>query len=526
MSLQSRGMAFVALGLLACVNPGQTGAAGAPTEMGPAMEPAPNSAAQPEADATGASSASRTQPQAGAAAPADTVTSSQSPAAAAADAPGATAESASREFHTPPVPEGYQRFEPPAIEVPAGGSDDWAQFVGGPLDQDYDVIDIQGDQSVGGHHALVYATTTAERPGTTRLWKEEDQITSRLMGGVGGEGGANVQFPPGVVFRVKKGSYILIQTHYLNATDKPILARTIVDIHLEPVDKSRTVASMMSSTSTAIMLPPHAESEKQIDCMVEKDLKFLQIANHMHDYGKTQVTDYVAPDGSVHLLKDDQSWAGDLALNPNFTKYTLDTAMVVPKGSLLRTHCTWNNTTNHEVTFPSEMCVFFGFILNENDIYCTEGKWSESKSFASDEAADEAATDATDTMAQDTAMPGSEADAEQGASADTPDTGMSAEATGCTSMADQAIMNAEAFDQQSTDCATPCALDPDVAGCAQSCLEKDVGLSHACAVCNGENIACGAKQCLSACLADSASPACRDCVMTNCDPAFRMCTGT
>jgi hypothetical protein len=66
-------------------------------------------------------------------------------------------------FYTEPVAEGYQRFEPPAIEVEPGDSDDWAQWVGGPLDQDYDVIDIDGTQSVGGHHALVYATTVAQR---------------------------------------------------------------------------------------------------------------------------------------------------------------------------------------------------------------------------------------------------------------------------------------------------------------------------------------------------------------------------
>ena len=52
---------------------------------------------------------------------------------------------------------------------PAGGSDDWAQWIGGPLDQDYDVIDIKGAQSFGGHHALVYATVDAQAPGHDAL---------------------------------------------------------------------------------------------------------------------------------------------------------------------------------------------------------------------------------------------------------------------------------------------------------------------------------------------------------------------
>lgn len=442
-----------------------------------------------------------------------------------ATAPAASeASTASKhEFRTEPVPPGYQRFEPPAVELDPGESHDWAQWVGGPLDKDYDVIDIKGQQSIGGHHALVYATTVAEMPGTTRLWKEEDQITSRLMGGIGGEGGANVQFPPGVVFRVKKGSYILIQTHFLNATPDHIVGRTVIDMKLAPVDPARTVASMFSSTSVSINLAAHSDSAMDISCKVEKDLKFLQVSNHMHDYGKTQLTQYVDPSGAVHLIKDDQTWTGDLALSPNFSKFTLENPLIVPKGSTVRTHCTWNNTTANPVTFPTEMCVFFGFILNENDIYCADGKWSESKSFEPKMSATAENTPASPEM-QPKGMtgPGPGPAADGGV----PSTPSTSEAKGCTSSSDQAIMDSAEFDQQSTACATPCGLDPDVAACSAPCFENEVGLSKACAACNATNIACGAKSCLTQCLTDSASPACRSCVMTNCDPAFRECTGT
>ena len=415
-------------------------------------------------------------------------------------------------FLTEPVKPGYQRFEPPAIDVPVGGSEDWAQWVGGPLDQDYDVIDINGMQSVGGHHALVYATTDAQMPGTTRLWQDQDQVTARLMGGIGGEGGANVNLPAGIVFRVKKGSYILIQTHYLNTSESPIVGRTVIDVSLSPVDPSRRVASMMSNTSLAISLPPHEQTVMDIECAVQKDLQFLQISNHMHDMGTTTVTDFVDPEGAVHVLKDDVSWSGDLALNPNFTKFPVEAPGFVPKGSMLRTRCTWFNTADTTIKFPAEMCVFFGFVLNDNDLYCIDGKWSEASSGETMAAAGASAPGSGGTGAGSGGQGGSDTSA--GA------------AEGCTSMSDQDIMNAAAFDQQSTDCATPCGLDPDVAACTTPCFENTVGLSHACAVCNAVNVACGAKACLSDCLADSAGMACRSCVEANCDPAFRMCTGT
>jgi hypothetical protein len=472
-----------------------------------AMQPA---AAQPAAMQPAAAQPAAMQPAA--------MQPAQPPSSGAAGSPAAM-PAAMKEFVVPPLEAGYQRFEPAPIDVGVGVSEDWAQWVGGPLDQDYDIIDIKGTQSVGGHHALVYGTVDENPKGFTRLWKDEDQLVARLMGGIGGEGGANVNLPPGVVFRVKKGSYILVQTHYLNVLESPIVGRTVLDIKMEPVDASRTVASMMSNTSLSVDLAPHKQTVMDVYCNVQKDLRFIQVSNHMHDYGKTSVTDWVDPQGMKHVLKDDVTWSGDLALNPNFTKFPADTPQMVPKGSMIHTQCTWNNTTENEIKFPAEMCVFFGFIYSETDIYCTDNKWNEANSSNAMEPV--AGGGAAGAMAAAGAGGGAAGAAGMAAAA-----GSAAPAAmGCTSDADQMKMNADAFDQQSTDCAIPCAFDPDVTTCTTPCFEKTVGLSHACAACNAANIACGSKNCRSECLLDSAAKPCRDCVMEKCDPAFRMCTG-
>lgn len=493
----------IALGLgLACDNESPTSsAAGQLPEMQPAaMQPATKPAAmQPVAMQPAMSPA----------------TPMQSPASGAAGS-GA----AEKEFHAPPLEPGYQRYEPPPIDVGVGESNDWAQWVGGPLDQDYDVVDIKGDQSVGGHHALMYATVDEQPTGFTRIWKDEDQLAARLMGGIGGEGGANVNLPPGVVFRVKKGSYLLIQTHYLNVLDHPIVGHTVVDIKLEPVDLSRTVASMMSNTTLSIDLPPGKQTVMDIYCDVQRDLRFIQVSNHMHDYGKTSVTSWIDPEGMKHVLKDDVTWSGDLALNPNFTKFPAESPRVVAKGSRLHTQCTWHNTSDTNVKFPTEMCVFFGFVYSDSDIYCTDNKWAEASSTTAPP--EPAAGTGAAGMPAPVAGSGAAGAAGSSAAAGSP----APAAMGCTSDADQALMDAAAFDQQATDCAIPCAFDPDVTTCTTPCFERTVGLSHACAVCNAANTACGSKMCRSECLLDSAGAPCRDCVMTNCDPAFRMCTGT
>ncbi len=73
------------------------------------------------------------------------------------------------------------------------------------------------------------------------------------------------------------------------------------------------------------------------------------------------------------------------------------------------------------------------------------------------------------------------------------------------------------------DCGFMCFTSPDP-NCAKNCMQK-VGLSSGCAVCWGDAVNCGAKNCLAVCL-DSTSPDCRTCSAKFCDPAFHACSGT
>ena len=120
-----------------------------------------------------------------------------------------------------------------------------------------------------------------------------------------------------------------------------------------------------------------------IHCAVQKDLQFLQISNHMHDWGTTTVTDFVDPQGVTHVFKDDVNWSGDLALNPNFTKFPLEAPRLGSGGQ----HAAYalHLAEHHRcvIEFPTEMCVFFGFVLSDNDIYCNDGKWSEAQGASS-----------------------------------------------------------------------------------------------------------------------------------------------
>lgn len=396
----------------------------------------------------------------------------------------------------PALEPGFQRFVAPSIEVPSGVSDDWIHWVGGPTDQDYDVVAVKGAQSKGGHHALMLSIRDSNPVGFTRMYTERDQLTSSSLGGIGAEGSTPV--PEGVVYRVKKGTYFAIQTHYLNPTDAPLLGETYVDIKLTPTNPEHTVATHFASTSLAISLDPHAQSSMDITCEVGQDLQVLRMTNHMHHYGVSVFTELTDPAGVTTMLKHDETWSEDWALTPNYENFPVDDPFLITKGSTLRTHCIWNNDSDKAVTFPTEMCVFATVILGENDISCVDGQFRVSE------------TDTHSEQPNPAAMSGAPTVEPSGDGA-------------CTGSEDTATLGAMDFVEAQRTCGAMCIGDTEM--CTTACLTKNTTLSADCASCNGQFITCAMTHCLADCSGGFMSPSCMPCAEAQCGQDYHSCSG-
>jgi hypothetical protein len=275
-----------------------------------------------------------------------------------------------------PLRDGYQRFWTPPVTVAPGDSAIWAQWVGPPLAEDTDVLDVTGWQPSGGNHALMYATTDIQPVGTSHAWAGSDQLPSRMVGGIGGETGANAKLPAGVVFRIKHGSALMVQTHYLNAGSTSMTVQTALDVKLAPVDTTKRVASLFASTSPNVNVAASGTTTMDVSCHVQSDLRFLMTSNHMHEWGVAVFTERLDPtSGIASDVKRDAYWNTEWEFNPNFTHYSVDNPFVIPTGTTLHTQCTWSNSTGASLTFPKEMCVFVGFILGDSDITCVDDQW-------------------------------------------------------------------------------------------------------------------------------------------------------
>jgi len=268
-------------------------------------------------------------------------------------------------------PEGYTRFEPPTITVEPGTSNQWVQYVAAPFDQDMDVVDLIGDQGPGGHHAILYASPNPQPIGTTREWTTVDQIADRFLGGLGGSGAEPIRLPEGAVFRIPRGYALYINTHYFNVTDQPIDGWSRLDVKLEPASPDRTAVGFFTNVDLALNLPPDQQTTRKIDCTVERDLDVVMFTNHMHEYGATTQTHVVGG----NMIKDDPVWSPEWAANPNFERHTLDHPLHLAAGTTVETSCTWDNTSNRDLTFPDEMCVFLAFHLDPEDVGCVDSVW-------------------------------------------------------------------------------------------------------------------------------------------------------
>jgi hypothetical protein len=274
-----------------------------------------------------------------------------------------------------PVAPGFVRYETQPLTVPPGQDIMWEEWVAPPLESDMDAVEVRGAQTKGGHHANLFATTDLQPVGTGRAWQDADQLASRTLGGTGGEADSALKLPPGVVFRVLKGSALMIQTHYLNASEQPIVGRSVLDVKLTPVDPAARVATLLTNVTINISIPPGQRTTADFRCTIDKEFRVLKYANHMHDWGISASTELIGEDGTATPLQIDAAWDPSWAFHPNYTEFTLDAPRVLPAGSTMHTTCTWGNSGNKTLTFPDEMCIFAGIYLGDVDASCVDGVW-------------------------------------------------------------------------------------------------------------------------------------------------------
>jgi hypothetical protein len=97
---------------------------------------------------------------------------------------------------------------------------------------------------------------------------------------------------------------------------------------------------------------------------------------HMHDYGTKFATQLGARD-ELETVIDIPAWTGEMRDRPRVIDFTAADAPAdgrLDTGDIIRTFCTWQNSTDAPIGFPSEMCVTYGYFHSDapeaRDLVC------------------------------------------------------------------------------------------------------------------------------------------------------------
>jgi hypothetical protein len=264
----------------------------------------------------------------------------------------------------------------PEIMVAPGANITMCSYVSVPIASQIDVIGSNGKQSLGGHHAIVYIARMA-KPIDTHECTEQDMLNVSYLAGVGAEGATALsKVPDGIAFRIPANAPLMIQTHWINATNAPITGQAYINLQTTPVSTARVPADLFSVVNTSFDIPAGMTGTASTTCVLKEDKSFFYLGGHEHQWGTHFKAEQVSAAGAATTLYE-KDWQVEFEFNPPVNTYPAATPLTIKAGDAIKATCTWDNTGNaKDLTFPTDMCVTFGFYFpGHGEIDCVDGQW-------------------------------------------------------------------------------------------------------------------------------------------------------
>lgn len=269
-----------------------------------------------------------------------------------------------REF--PEAPEDGIQWITPEMVIPAYTEQEWCYIF--TYEGETVGIDFNGMyQSDYGHHVIVAATNAEDDeypdgtfmdctdPDAMPMASLEPLIVGSNIGTLDGETHTyEFWMPDGMAVRLPEGQRLILQSHYVNTTETPILVQDALSIGLVPEDEVETWAAAFIHTDSDFSLPPGQESTVTIDCTWEQDASIFFMTGHMHEWGTSYKVERLTDDGA-ETIYDVPTWDPLFRDAPPVTAYDIG-AFNVSAGETFRTSCSWYNDTDQALEFPQEMC--------------------------------------------------------------------------------------------------------------------------------------------------------------------------
>ncbi len=223
-------------------------------------------------------------------------------------------------------------------------------------------------QGKGGHHAILLTDRKPREAGTLVDCTKGEAMRNYSALMIPKEG------PPGHATLLRGGTKMVLQSHYINTTDKPMLVRDVVQFDTVDTDDVKTWTSVLATNTLAFEVPAGKTGEMSFDCVIPKDVELLLVGGHMHEWG-TKFSLEVGPSAdAMKLLHLVDPWQAEYRDQPPIDLY-FNKPLKLAAGTVLRTNCWWDNDESHPLAFPSEMCSSFGLVAGTKEpIECRHGE--------------------------------------------------------------------------------------------------------------------------------------------------------
>lgn len=251
--------------------------------------------------------------------------------------------------------------------IAAGVEGEWCRFVAAPAEE----LMVYRDEvrfSAGSHHFLLYETSYTSIPtmkddgtpvDTSGVFDCSDGATSgwsvtRLIGGSqNGDGDSILDFPDGVAMAVRPGAVLLMNAHYLNASDAPLSPEVRINLWTRPRAEVTTEGDILFLYNPVIKVPANGDGRARWRCPVSRDITITNLQSHMHKRGvgyEARITD-----GAVIYQSD--AWQ-------HVPVERFPGGLAVPAGASLDYYCDYRNAEARTVyqgpRTTDEMCMLIG----------------------------------------------------------------------------------------------------------------------------------------------------------------------
>jgi len=242
----------------------------------------------------------------------------------------------------------------PEVQIEAGAEKMYCYYTSNALGE-LAIHNLDVLQGQYGHHMVLVTTTEPMPDGTLEDCSDvADMAKFRAFIIPVGEP------PAGYAVDVPAGHQYVLQFHYVNAGDAPILVRDVARLQKIPVESVTTWLASLATADLRLTIPPGGGNQT-FDCTVPEDVDLLLLGGHMHENGTKITIDIGATTDSLENMYLVDPWKPVYRDSPPVSLF-FQTPYHLAAGTVVRTHCEFTNAGTTPLEFPAEMCTAFGYI--------------------------------------------------------------------------------------------------------------------------------------------------------------------